>query len=172
MYSKKVVKKFIDAMDVNKQTWINYYTTNCYAYALGVDLYLGYRIIDLGEISGMNYNMRNKDDLKTALIFDVARLNLNIEEVDPSIVLPDENSWLIAMFMTSFYTDGKGGKTMDYHFLRKTKNENWTHKIGNTNIITNRDEHDKKINNPMYSDIMLDSHIPYNYIGSYMLTKK
>ena len=172
MYSKKVIKKFIDAMDVNKQTWINYYTTNCYAYALGIDLYLGEKIIDLGKISGMDYNMRNKDDLKTALIFDVTRLNLSIEEVNPSIRINDENSWLIAMFMTPFYKDDNDEITMDYHFLRKTKNENWTHKIGNTNVITNKDEDDKKINNPVFSNIMLDSNIPYNYIGSYMLTKK
>ncbi len=172
MYNSKTVKKFIDAIDVNKENWENMQLTNCYAYALGIDLDIGREILLLGEISGMNYGIRNAFDLKTALLFDAIRLDLEISEVDPAIKIPDEDSWLIAMFMTPFYVDEKFEKSYDYHFLRKTKYQNWTHKIGNSNNITNMDEDDKKINNPKYANIMLDSNIPYNYIGSYLLTKK
>ena len=173
MYSSSLVKRFIDAIDINNKVWLNPCLTNCYAYALGIDLNVGRRIIELGEISGFDYKLRNKNDLETALMMDSIRLNLNIERVDPDYEIKDNNKWLIAMYMTPFFYDQDiNQKEFDNHFLWKTKNDNWSHKIGNTSIITYKDDNGKKIDNPIDIDISIDRNTPYNYIGSYLLTKK
>ena len=121
--------------------WQNIYTTNCYAFALGLDVpgnrhdyhfQLGdfYCNITGAKYSEVKENYTRLDRLK----MDLDALELEPEEADPEEqtiinITYDENgneivdySWLIAYF----YSSQRG----DYHFLRKAPNGVWWHKQG------------------------------------------
>lgn len=121
--------------------WQNIRTTNCYAFALGLDV-PGNRYdyhFQLGDfycnITGAKYSeVKEKYTRLDRLNMDLEALELEHEEADPNEqtiinITYDENgnaivdySWLIAYF----YSSQRG----DYHFLRKAPNGIWWHKQG------------------------------------------
>ncbi len=159
---------FKESIDVNKKNWENILTTNCYAYALGIDLNIGNMILDLGDISGLNYKVRNGYGFEEALINDMLALDLKIKKVDFNYKIKNENEWIISLFSTPrFYVDGDYIK--DYHFLRKTKDEGWTHKFDNS--ISSADSDGNLMNDPRNVIIKTNKVIEYKYVGCYLLTK-
>ena len=118
--------------------WQNIRVTNCYAFALGLDVPgkrndYHYQLGDFYcHITGNS--CKDVHSYNKKLLMDLDALELEPEEVDPNEpttinITYDENgntiinySWLIAYF----YSEQRG----DYHFLRKTPSGIWWHKQG------------------------------------------
>ena len=112
----------------NIETWVNTYTTNCYAYALGLDVPESdicknayYIVGTLGGFVSDTYTFV-LPNIMSRLELDLKYLELEYEFVNPYSNIK-ENEWLIAVF-SNIYNDS------DFHFLRKDFENYWTHKPG------------------------------------------
>ena len=159
-------EKIKDLIDLKIDNW-NYPTsTNCYAYALGLDIPFNeiskhaYRV---GCFSEDYLNKKNIDvyslDIEDALLYDFYCLGLKGEEVDPNYnIKRNDNSFLISLFTG----------INDFHFLRKNKYDNlWYHKKGYISMPRNKDDDGAFIINP--EDAFF---IYYNYVKTYKLEYK
>ena len=153
--------------------WNNRFGTNCYAFALGLDIpekSFPFRAYQLGMFyvfqRGYNpnnfwfypYEERLEKDLKT--------LKIEFKEVDPEVdnycVKHEKNGkcdsidyyWSIALF------DG----VMDFHFLRKGFDGKWYHKYGYFTSPVNHDRDNKIILDPR--DCNIEN---YEYQKTYQL---
>jgi len=82
---------------------------------------------DKGNIS--NFKCKNEEDGEKKLLSFIKRTGLKIEESSKTPLKP--NQWKIALYFESLSANVKqtsGDKTIDYHFLINTKNNNWTSK--------------------------------------------
>ncbi|MBE6157035.1 MAG: hypothetical protein E7161_04775 [Firmicutes bacterium] len=138
------------AINLEKQTWINRYTTNCYAYALGLDVPQN-DIIDKayipGTMSGTGIKLDDNyiftyNDLITNIYGDLDFLGISFREVSISEQL-NEEEWKIAIF-TSKCAD----YIEDIHFLRLRKDGFWYHKNGWIFNPSPFDDDEKIIMNP------------------------
>ncbi len=119
-------------IDIEKKEWVNIFDTNCYAYALGLDV-PNYQIRDFAYIPGTIAGSRVDlvfnsvfayNDLIRNMFLDFQALGIDYKEVncfDP--VFDDE--WKIALFISKVY-----GGLDDFHFLRQRRDELWYHKSG------------------------------------------
>lgn len=150
-----------EQIQVYPENWINIYTTNCYAYALGLDI-PEYKICkgayQPGTISMDNNPLMfekyfDYNTLTENLEKDLKTLGIYYKEVPPEYnVKTDE--WKIALFIDSYY----GEKIIDFHFLRQKSNANWFHKNGFKGVPRERDYLGKIITDPI--NCRLD---PYKY---------
>ena len=124
--------------------WINIKTTNCYAYALGLDIY------DLSLEDRMQLDL-DALDISCVLTSQFDTLNSNDEEL----------KWLIAMYRNTDHPD--------FHFLRKYNHSYWTHKLGKKGDISCRDSYGNIITNLDKADF---SRYNYELSGVYKLTLK
>ena len=141
-----------NSINLEKKIWLNRYTTNCYAYALGLDI-PEYRIIDGAYAPGTI--SRSPIDLTTVTTFtykelmnnlymDLESLGIDFQKVSPNAsISPDE--WKIAV-----YTSASWGKLEDYHFLRIYGDDGWSHKNGWREMPTHKDDADEIIRNPRW----------------------
>ena len=141
MSSSKVnIDEIKSKIVLKEHYWENIYSTNCYAFALGLDI--PEKEMPFAYQPGSIHcyvNDANWDDFKYGnyeerLLLDLKALELDHEEADPNgettiNITYDENgdaiveySWLIALL--------KSQQRGDYHFLRKTPNGIWYHKQG------------------------------------------
>lgn len=156
-------------------TWHNNDSTNCYAYALGIDLSKEeiYPLSNLnpGTFSGHFLgNPFSTKDLLTYIDEDLYCLGLKSKEVDYDYKL-EKGEWKIAVMKTSDFNNG----ICDYHFLRQVSPNKWMHKKGFYTPPTNLDSRGKIIINPVDSAIETDglfSSTKYDYINTLCLTKK
>ena len=138
-----------NAINVEKNNWINKYTTNCYAYALGLDIpeddiirgaYAPGTIsgaeIDIGRAYTFTYKT-----FVNNLYSDLDFLGIDFKKIKPNQPI-DENEWKIAVF-----TSSKFGALDDYHFLRYKDNV-WHHKNGWYDKPTILDDWGQEIENP------------------------
>ena len=136
----------IARMDLTKIQWANRLTTNCYAYALGLDV-PEKTICDYAYVPGVISDNENGiyykytfslDELVECLESDFKFLGIEFREgVTPEEL--EEKEWLIALYVRNFYY-GKKGVLDDYHFLRFNEEEGvWYHKNGYNGKVLNVD---------------------------------
>ena len=140
-------------INLDKTNWINMTSTNCYAYALGLDV-PEYKIANFAYIPGVmsqsdiflpNFGLFTYDSLINNIYSDMEALKIEIKEINPlDDVSYDE--WKVALFITKYYN-----LLDDYHFLRQSKNGIWYHKSGYNGGIFMCDNHGKIITNPKES---------------------
>lgn len=147
------------------ENWVNMYSTNCYAYALGLDI----RQSDIcdyayqpGTISETTNIFKSKyfsyDMLIKGIESDLELLQIayrNVEE-DEKLAL---NEWKIALFV-----DRDFDKLVDFHFLRQKENGIWLQKNGYQGTISKRDHSDEVIVSPSSAELF-----PYIYKKCYAL---
>lgn len=143
-----------DRIDINKRNWLNNATTNCYAYALGLDIpeeeIIKGAYSTLGTM-GISCDHEITDEEKyyipciERLKMDLDFLKLKYEEADPFEIVK-ENEWLIAFFSCPYEPDN------DFHFARKNKEGIWVHKIGWKGFLSLHDDQNKLIINPKKAD--------------------
>ena len=136
--------KLHDMINPRPTSWENVYGTNCYAYALGLDIPEKEIAKDAYSYIGTMGFCHNKDDLHktniiTRLEFDLDFLGLKFEESSP-FALTREDEWLIALFSSKFNEN-------DFHFARKDVNTFWMHKPGWMKVPINTDDNEKIIEN-------------------------
>ena len=148
MSSKEIRKK----IELYKNVWINNDTTNCYAYALGLDIpekTICKHAYQPGIMSGfheLEKDYFSYESLIQGLNQDLEFLEIEAKEIDPTDdISPDE--WKIALFIhNSIYCPPF--LLPDYHFLKYYPDETWHHKFGYTHNISNLDDESKIILNP------------------------
>lgn len=175
----EIVKRKIGSANLYIDEWKNIRGTNCYSYALCNDL----SIYDLKKIDeSFNYfvgvfsdstdYIDDCDDLEKAFYKDMNVLNIDVKKTDVNCTLSD-NEWLIAMYMTENYYDENLEKIdFDFHFLRKSKDGIWKHKMGNLGNICEIDDDYETIYDPNKANMYLDDNLKYNLVGIYKLHRK
>lgn len=139
-----------NAIDVEKSEWINRYSTNCYAYALGLDIPQS-EIVDYAYSPGVisksdiflpAYNFFTYKQLISNIYLDFNTLGINFREINPLDDV-DIEEWKIALFISNYY-----GRIDDYHFLRQHKDGIWYHKAGYNGMVSIYDDFGHIIKNP------------------------
>lgn len=140
---------------LDKKHWENIFCTNCYAYALGLDI-AEFEICDYayapGTISNSSKSLANQEifkysELIECLYSDFEALGISYREVLPQEEI-NADEWKIALFTTSALYSNKPELLEDYHFLRQHPNTNWYHKNGWYNYPTIMDDKCKPITDP------------------------
>lgn len=129
------------SITLNKEVWENIFSTNCYAYALGLDINEN-NIVSAayspGTLSNSKFSFAGKyfftySNLLRALHDDFKFLGIDFKEVDPTDKNKDEE-WKIALFTFPPPFTNKIIKNdeilEDYHFFRQTDSGIWYHKEG------------------------------------------
>ncbi len=139
-------------IDVKKKIWNNIDGTNCYAYALGIDVSeykLKEDIFSPGVISNSKVNLTRHeyfsyDLLMDNLFSDFKALGIEYRLVEPlDEILEDE--WKIALFVSEI-----GNNLLDdFHFMRQFSDGIWHHKNGYYGLVSEYDNKGKIITNPM-----------------------
>lgn len=146
---KMSLQEIRNAIDLNKTNWVHNGDTNCYAYALGLDIaecdIIEYAYVP-GVMSGSSVRLYEDPpfqctDFINNLYNDLNFLGIDFREVKPNeIILPNE--WKIAI-----YTTPCRNGCMDFHFLRLCGDGMWHHKNGYNFRPTVYDDDDKIITN-------------------------
>ena len=147
---KMEIEYLRSCIDLEKKEWINRYATNCYAYALGLDIpqsKINRYAYTPGIISKSNIYLPSCDefiyeDLINNIYLDLKALGIDFREIEPNEEI-EENEWKIAIFIARSY-----GKIFDYHFLREHNDGTWYHKNGFNGDISNCDCNGDVITNP------------------------
>lgn len=157
-----------------KDSWKNYSTTNCYAYALGLDLpeekisENAYQVGIIGaQLFGFDYVDLRMMPYEDRLKMDLFALEIELKEASPdfnAVIKPyyvngkkifTEYTWPIALFESD----------ANVHFLRKKKDGTWYHKYGYGSSIINTDMNGKIITDPEECDLR-----KYKYKKTFLLT--
>lgn len=155
--------------------WNNNHTTNCYAYALGIDIPEEEIIIKAyqpGTIGSIIFNIKPNElenmSLEEKVYADLEALNISYNECDQSDISCYDfdkdfitNQWIIALF--------SGNKDdWDFHFMRKSLNNVWWHKRGYSfSKPSNFDDNFETIYNPKECKLY-----DYNYVKCLKLNCK
>ena len=150
--------------------WNNTFSTNCYAYALGLDIpekEIIFKAYIPGTIGSIKYRIPSKKlnnlTLEVRISLDLKALNISYDECTQSEISfydfnTDYYQWVIALFISS---DG------DFHFMRKAWDNIWWHKKGyNFENPINYDEQFETIYNPE------ECKIDYQYVKCLKLSSK
>lgn len=149
---KITLQELRNSIDIQKNTWDSKYSTNCYAYALGLDI-PQYQVkccaYAPGVIANSKINLPSKrvfsyNDLITNLYLDFDALGIKFREINPLDKI-SYNEWKIALFIT-WYDEPE--LVVDYHFLRQHNDGIWYHKNGFEGEVSEYDNHRKIIINP------------------------
>ena len=144
-----------NSITLDKRIWENIFETNCYAYALGLDIAESEICDDAyapGTISNSLKSLANQElfrysELLECLYSDFDALGISYREVLPQEQIPADE-WKIALFTSRAYYSDNIDLLDDYHFLRQHPNSIWYHKVGWYNYPTNMDDNSKPITNP------------------------
>lgn len=147
------------------ENWVNMYSTNCYAYALGLDIRQS-DICDYAYQPGTISETTNIFELKyfpydmliKGIESDLELLQIayrNVEENEKLAL----NEWKIALFVNGYHES-----LIDFHFLRQQENEIWLHKNGYDGTILKKDRHGRNIIIPSEAKLS-----PYTYKKCYAL---
>ena len=96
-------------IDIKKTSWENMTTTNCYAYALGLDIpeeNICKYAYDPGTIGNSNYPLYipfTYDELINNILIDLMALDIKYQFILPNDVI-DIEAWKIAVFISSGYS--------------------------------------------------------------------
>lgn len=149
----KIIELIRKKINLKSNHWIHYHTTNCYAYALGLDIRERKIVKDAykpGAMSGYEKAIKKnqlfiREDLIKAIFMDMDLLGIQIKQINLTDNI-DDDAWKIALFITRY---SKYSKNLDdFHFLREVSNNMWYHKVGFDSRPTNLDDNYNIINNP------------------------
>lgn len=157
-------------IQVYPENWINVGTTNCYAYALGLDVnecLIDEFAYNPGTIS-KNYRLNRfgffyYSTLVKNLEEDFKALNILYREIEPNDLI-QLNEWKVALFVEIYGKDEFDDLVSDFHFLRSNGNGIWFHKNGFFESPTKKDYSNKIITNLDECDLCL-----YEYRKCYAL---
>lgn len=150
------------------ETWINLHETNCYAYALGLDINEN-KICDFAFQPGMisetiflpDLDSFSYETLIDAIEADLKTLDLLYREIDPQEEV-ETDEWKVALMVEKF--DDNQELLDNFHFLRTNKNNNWVHKSSYLGSISKKDDLNRSITEPRECEIL-----PYQYKKCYAL---
>lgn len=147
------------------ENWVNMYSTNCYAYALGLDIRqsdicdYAYQpgtiseTTNIFELKYFSYDMLIKGIESDLELLQIAYRNV---EEDEKLAL---NEWKIALFVNGYHES-----LIDFHFLRQKENGIWLHKNGYDGTIIKKDRYCRNIIIPSEAKLY-----PYTYKKCYAL---
>lgn len=145
---RKSLLEIRESINIAKQTWTNNDTTNCYAYALGLDIpdtSIKRFAYDPGVISGQYERTEcgfSYEEFIRRMIADFNALGIDYGSIDPSDPV-EKNEWKIALFLR------RSGKGLDnFHFLRQREDGLWYHKVGFDNDVSIVDSFGHLITDP------------------------
>lgn len=134
-------EEIVNFIKLKETDWKNIRTTNCYAFALGLDLpekCIMEKAYNIGTIGQEYFQVRESQIRKysNALLLELDLIALGIEfmEVGPNEHLKSEQ-WKIALF-----NDFEGD---EFHFLRQTESGIWYQKWGLGNPICLDDNYEE-----------------------------
>jgi len=145
------------------ENWTNIYTTNCYAYALGLDVNES-SICRNAYHPGVMSKAFSPTILKeTAFPYDLfikgieqdlKALNLLYKEVEPDYIT-ELDEWKMAVFIEIYTKNNTESEWLisDFHFLRTDKNNIWFHKQGYYGQPSKKDFAYQFITNPIQCDL-------------------
>lgn len=147
---RKSLQELRDSIDLVKKVWTSKEGSNCYAYALGLDMN-EYEITDTysfcpGVIGG-DYSCvsgsHSYENLIRCIIADLNALGIDYSSADPKEP-PKRGEWKVALFLT----DDDPIWINDFHFLRQHPNGSWFHKKGYGGDVLMCDDDGTIITNP------------------------
>ena len=172
--SLQELKDSIDVSKLKKSEWNSKKTTNCYAYALGIDipeeevLSCGY---EPGAISGVPYSLVNQTQFNYRYFIESIKADCEALGLSYALSTPKEeiigNGWKIALFTTRPIYTHNDVVFSDFHFMRQSDNGIWYHKKGYSGSVCRRDDQFRVIRDP--SHCFLNK---YLYRECYILSKK
>ena len=152
--NKMTAEEIRNKIKLYKKLWINLYTTNCYAYALGLDLpekRICSHAYQPGVMSNYDFSVAIDDyfELNTLLdgiLFDLEFLGIDYKEIKPSEII-GADEWKIALFISQV---NRNNPLLldDFHFLKYYPDGTWHHKFGYNMKVTNYDDNLKIITDP------------------------
>lgn len=176
-YLKMSLQELSDSIDIDKfkkRDWNSKKTTNCYAYALGIDI-PEYEVLSCGyepgAISGVPFSLVgqiqfNYRSLLESIYADFEALGLDYTLCDPTQEIVGDG-WKISLFTTSPIYTYNDVVFSDFHFMRQADNGFWYHKKGYSGSIVRRDDNFRLIKDS--SSCYMNR---YLYKESYILSKK
>lgn len=159
-------------IQVYPQSWIHLFETNCYAYALGLDI--KQKQICPGAYAPGTISQTNEIFFQTKFsydnLIDGIESDFNLLGIDYREGLPDEkipnDMWKVALFVRyekvlniSTWAFENTNLLTDYHFIRANSNNIWTYKNGFSGHIERTKE-------PIHSNFHYDD---YEYQKCYIL---
>ena len=138
MQEKKLLMtqdEIVNAIKINKKFWLHVLNTNCYAFALGLDVpeqKICRHAYEPGVMSGNNKELPKLytySSLLQNIIADLNFLDISYKEVKPSYKTGD-GEWKIALFTSTIGYEFEDFLADDFHFLRQMPNGIWYHKRG------------------------------------------
>ena len=149
-----------NSINTNKRRWNNILTTNCYAYALGLDIAeneIKECAYQPGVISCSFESIDRTEHFAYSTLIDcihsdMQKLGIDIREVDPFEIVPDDE-WKIALFTVFHAYEFYSEYLSDFHFLRQNKDGIWYHKPGYYKNPTNKDYNRQIITNPLECEL-------------------
>lgn len=168
MILKKTIEEIKELISLKEEYWEYYQDTNCYAFALGLDVPENEIIknaYQLGVIGAAVYEIPiqklKKMSFEKRLVLDLQALKISYKEASPSDKTYSKfinnyisNYWIIALFQNQD----------DFHFLRKNYNDEWYHKRGYLASPIAYDD-----NKQIITDIIQCSIGNYRYVKTYQL---
>lgn len=167
---------FRERMNLDKTRWMHLFSTNCYAYVLGLDI-PERKIMPNAFVPGtISHGKQNLDraftmeELLLNLFDDFNFLGIDFTKCNPHDEI-EENEWKIALF-TSYYADIMEYYFLeeyyqDFHFMRERKDGTWYHKKGFNYRPKNIDSNKQIITDPRICHLK-----DYNYRLTYKLKLK
>lgn len=138
------------AINIDTDDWINHYRTNCYAYALGLDIpeneitawAYSPGVIGKSNIFLPEFRTFPVEYLIQNMMLDFKALGISCQNSSPSAPV-DDDTWKIALFIT-YYEQ----QVDDFHFLRQHRDGYWYHKNGWSYSVKKNDDYGIPIINP------------------------
>ena len=130
------------------ENWVNMYSTNCYAYALGLDI----RQSDICD-----YAYQPGTISETTNIFELKYFSYDM-------LIKGIESDLELLRIAYRSVDGDFDKLVGFHFLRQKENGMWLHKQDFDGIISKKDYCGNNIASPSSAELF-----PYIYKKCYAL---
>lgn len=169
---KMTLNKIRGQIQIYPENWVNLYETNCYAYALGLDIkesQICSRAYQPGNISGTSDLDRFKEyflysDLIIGLEKDLEALSISYREIEPTEQIKSDE-WKIALMVENYNKNIFDGSLFNFHFLRTNKNGIWTHKSSYLGPISKKDNLNQIIIDPRECDLF-----SYEYKKCYALS--
>lgn len=143
-------------IQVYPESWINMKTTNCYAYALGLDI----KESDIcsgayqpGAISGKNdlsssYRRFLYSNLIKCIETDLNSLDILYREIN-TMDKVELNEWKMALFVETYHKCDDGDDYLSgFHFLRTNQRDIWVHKPDYYTSPRKKDDFNQIITDP------------------------
>ena len=165
-------------VDVEPKFWKSVRQTNCYAYALGLDVNescIASRAYQPGTIGMLlfHYSLFDIENMtiERRMLLDLEALNIRYKEVGIEELYNERfyfsKDWLISSITYSWpialFTSNEN--QFDFHFLRKCDDGQWSHKLGWYNPPGITDLENKIITDPTTCNLG-----KYEYKKTYLLT--